>query len=115
MPGRSRSTLLRALSSLATIAIQGNLAESLLRCGTKSCGCHRDPARRHGPHLYLKFRTREGRSTGLYVPRSHEAEMRRAVAAWAELWQAVLELGQLNREALRARMRRKKQDERAAR
>jgi hypothetical protein len=43
----------------------------------------------------------------MYVPRSHEREMREAVAAWGRMWEAMLELSQNNREAFRARLRRR--------
>ena len=104
---RSRARLLRRLAHLATVAVPGTLVEVFLRCGTASCGCHRDPARRHGPHLYLKFRDPEGRATGLYVPRAHAAEVRRAAAAWTALWETSVAVGELNRQAVRQRLRRK--------
>jgi hypothetical protein len=43
----------------------------------------------------------------MYVPRSHEREMREAVEAWGRMWEAMLELSQNNREAFRARLRRR--------
>ena len=95
------------LSPLADIAVPGTLVEVYLRCGTASCRCHRDPERRHGPHLYLKFRSPKGHSTSLYVPRSHEEEARKAVAAWTELRAVIAEMGDRNREVLRERVRRK--------
>ena len=104
---RSQTALLRRLETLAEKAIQGTLVEVRLRCGTPSCGCHQDPARRHGPHLYLKFKDAEGRSTSLYIPRRHAREARRAVEAWGRMWQTMLVLGQRNRQALAKRMRRK--------
>jgi hypothetical protein len=33
--------------------IQGGLSETTRRCGNPNCACHRDPARRHGPNLYI--------------------------------------------------------------
>jgi|PlaIllAssembly_1097288.scaffolds.fasta_scaffold1722168_1 hypothetical protein len=104
---RLQTALLRQLDTLAQKAIQGTLVEVYLRCGTPSCGCHQDPARRHGPHLYLKFKDADGRSTSLYIPRSHAREARRAVEAWGRMWQVMLRLGQRNRRALARRMRRK--------
>jgi hypothetical protein len=104
---RSRAALLRRLTQLAAIAVPGTLVEVFLRCGTASCGCHRDPARRHGPHLYLKFRGADGRATSLYVPRAQAATARRAVQAWRALWDTSVAVGELNRQALRARARRK--------
>jgi len=104
---RSRTQLLRRIQALGQRAVQGTLVEVMLRCGTPSCGCHRDPARRHGPHLYLKFKNAEGRSTGLYIPRAHEREARRAVEAWAGMWETMLLLGQRNRADLAKRLRRR--------
>lgn len=105
---RSRAALLRRLIHLAEIAVSGTLVEVFLRCGTASCGCHRDPARRHGPHLYLKFRDADGRATSLYVPRAQAAAARRAAQAWSALWDTSMALGHLNRQALRTRLRRKR-------
>jgi len=105
---RLRAALLRRLTHLAEIAVPGTLVEVFLRCGTASCGCHRDPARRHGPHLYLKFRDPEGRATSLYVPRAQAAAARQAGQAWSALWDTSMALGHLNRQALRTRLRRKR-------
>lgn len=100
--------MLNRLARLAAAAAPGTLVESYLRCGTPSCGCHRDPARRHGPHLYIKYRSPGGRATAVYVPREHAAEARRAVAAWGELWQTMVALGERNLEGLRRAWRRRK-------
>jgi hypothetical protein len=43
----------------------------------------------------------------MYVPRSHEREVRKAVEAWGRMWETMLELSQQNREVLRKQMRRK--------
>lgn len=105
---RSKTVLLQRLSRLADLAVPGTLVEVFLRCGTASCVCHREPDRRHGPHLYLKFRTPQGRATSLYVPRAQAAAARQAVKAWSALWDTSMAVGHLNREALRTRVRRPK-------
>ena len=107
MVPRSTAKLLHQLQALGDHAIQGNLVDVMVTCGTATCGCHKDPSRRHGPHLYLRFRDLNGRSRSMYVPRSHEKEMREAVEAWGRMWQLMLELSQMNREALRERLRRR--------
>lgn len=107
MTPRPPARLLRRLQDLAQRALQGSLVEVMLRCGTPSCACHRDKSRRHGPHLYLKFRNAERRSTSLYIPRSHQREARRAVQAWSRMWQTLLQLSQRNRQAFSKRLRRK--------
>lgn len=107
---KSRTTLLRNLTELAELGMQGSLVETFMRCGTKTCGCQTDKTRRHGPHLYLKFKTSEGKSTALYVPRSHEKEIRKAVGAWSELWETMVLLSEQNREELRDRLRRRRDE-----
>ena len=104
----AKNKTLKRLQVLAGRALQGTLVEVMLRCGKPSCGCQKDPARRHGPHLYLKFRNEKGRSTGLYIPRSHEREVRQAVEAWSLMWESMVESSHENREALRQRLGRRR-------
>ena len=96
------------LLRLAAMAVQGVLSETTRTCGNPSCACHHDPSGRHGPHLYLTFRTREGRSSALYVPRENEPMVRKAVEAWAQLWETIVEISHQNREALGGSMRRRR-------
>jgi len=104
---KNRKTLFRQIQHLATTAVQGGLSETTRTCGNPTCACHQDPPRRHGPHLYLTFRTPEGRSSALYVPREHEQRVRQAVQAWAQLWATLVELSRQNREALGHSLRRR--------
>lgn len=104
---RTRKTLLPRLQRLAATAVQGGLSETTRTCGNPACACHQDPARRHGPHLYLTFRAPDGRSSALYVPREHEQRVRKAVQAWAQLWKTIVETSHENREALGRSMRRR--------
>ena len=103
------------LLRLAALAVQGGLSETTRTCGNPSCACHHDPNRRHGPHLYLTFRTREGRSSALYVPCENEPRVRKAVEAWAELWETIVEISHRNREALGGSMRRRRSRSRGSR
>lgn len=95
----SRQTLLRQLLATTRIMVQGGLSETTRTCGNPNCACHRDPARRHGPHLYLTFR-RGGKSSSLYLPPEHAAAVKEARAAWARFWQLGCELASLNRARL---------------
>lgn len=90
--------------------MQGSLSEVFLPCGKKTCACQVDRERWHGPHLYLKFKTPEGKQTSIYVPRSHEKEVRQAAEAWCELWDTIVALSDQNREELRERVRRRKDE-----
>ena len=104
---RKRETLFPRLHRLAATAVQGGLSETTRTCGNPACACHQDPARRHGPHLYLTFRTPDGRSSALYVPREHEPTVRKAVESWAQLWETIVEISQRNRDVLARSMRRR--------
>ncbi len=103
-----KTRLLQRLQTLGENAVPGSLTEVMLRCGKTACGCRTDPNRLHGPHLYLKFRNEEGRSTSLYIPRSHEEEVRRGVEAWSKMREAVSELGHQNRKALANQLRQRR-------
>jgi hypothetical protein len=83
--------------------VQGGLSETTRRCGNRNCICHRDPAQRHGPHLYLTYRS-EGKSCALYVPHEHAEQARQAQAAWKEFWDVACALAAKNREQLREHM-----------
>lgn len=108
---RKSKTLFSRLQRLATTAVQGGLSETTRTCGNPTCACHRDPARRHGPHLYLTFRTPDGRSSALYVPREHETTVRKAVEDWAQLWETIVEISHRNREALGRSLRRREENQ----
>jgi hypothetical protein len=104
---RKSKTLIPRLQRLARTAVQGGLSETTRTCGDAACACHQDPARRHGPHLYLTFRAPDGRSSALYVPCEHEPTVRQAVKDWAQLWETIVAISHRNREALSRLMRRR--------
>ena len=100
---QSKQQLLRRLLKTSQLMVQGGLSETTRRCGNRNCICHRDPSQRHGPHLYLTYRS-ENKSRALYVPHEHAEQARRAQAAWKEFWEVACALAAENREQLRQRM-----------
>ena len=100
---QSKQQLLRRLLKTAQLMVQGGLSETTRRCGNRNCICHRDSAQRHGPHLYLTYRS-EGKSRALYVPHAHAEQARQAQAAWKEFWEVACAVAAQNREQLRERM-----------
>lgn len=98
----SKKEILRKLLRAAACMVQGGLSETTRRCGKPNCACARDPKQRHGPHLYVTYRS-QGKSRGLYVPAERAGEARRAHAAWAEFWEAACALAARNREQLQHR------------
>ncbi|MGH8247872.1 MAG: DUF6788 family protein [Gammaproteobacteria bacterium] len=95
----SKQQLLRRLLRVAEGMVQGGLSETTRRCGNSGCICYRDPAQRHGPHLYLTYRS-EGKNRALYVPAEHADEIRQAQAAWKEFGEIVSAIVAVNRERL---------------
>jgi hypothetical protein len=99
---RTRDALLHQLSRLARRALFGSLSETYRTCGRPGCRCHQ--GHKHGPHLYVSFRGRDG-TTGYYVPQALAEPMRAGVAAWQELQQVLRQLAELNRQRLWERKR----------
>ena len=95
-----KQQLLRQLLAAAQTMVQGGLSETTRRCGNPGCICYRDDAQRHGPHLYLTYRS-EGKSCSLYVPAEHADQARQAQAAWKEFAEMAGVLAAENREQLR--------------
>jgi hypothetical protein len=94
-----RPQLLRQISQLAQAAIYGSLSETYRRCGNPDCRCHRGGPK-HGPHLYISYRGKTGKTTGYYVPQHAEAQIRQGVEAWSQLQDRLRELAALNKEHL---------------
>jgi hypothetical protein len=110
MPPRSnaprdpRERLLEEIGSLAEKAIFGTLSETYRTCGTPGCRCH-GPGPKHGPHLYISYRTDAGKTGGFYVPKAAQEEVRAGVAAWQALQQRLRELADLTRDQVLATAR----------
>ena len=88
---------MRQLQRAARSMIQGALSELTRKCGDPACSCSQDPARRHGPHLYLTYRS-QGRSRSVYVPVAQAPALRQAHAAWVRFLQISTTLAARNRQ-----------------
>ena len=98
-PEQQRQQLLLEVQPLAERALFGALSETYRTCGTPSCRCHHGGPK-HGPHLYVSYRGEKGKTTGYYVPKAIQAEVRAGIAAWAKLQDHLRLIAQLNREHL---------------
>ena len=92
--------------------VQGSLSEITRQCGDPSCGCARDPAKRHGPHLYLKFNAK-GKTYSVYVPAQLAPVIKSAHAAWLRFQELGSKLSVANRERLLRDLAREKQARKA--
>ena len=93
----TRQRLLEEIEQAARRAIHGTLSESYRTCGNPRCRCHAQGPK-HGPHLYISYRGESGKTTGYYVPKAAENEMRRGVEAWNQLQTQLRQLSVLNKE-----------------
>ena len=94
-----RLQLLKQIRQLAQAAIYGSLSETYRRCGNPDCRCHHGGPK-HGPHLYISCRGKNGKTTGYYVPHYAEAQIRQGLDAWSQLQDHLRELAALNKERL---------------
>jgi hypothetical protein len=94
-----RLHLLKQIGHLAKTAIYGSLSETYRRCGNPDCRCHHGGPK-HGPHLYISYRGKNGKTTGYYVPNHAEAQIRQGLEAWSQLQDRLRELATLNKERL---------------
>ena len=93
----TRQRLLEEIEQLARRAIHGTLSESYRTCGNPRCRCHA-LGPKHGPHLYISYRGERGKTSGYYVPKAAESEVRRGVEAWSQLQTRLRQLAALNKE-----------------
>lgn len=105
---RSKDDLISDLGQVTQSMIQGSLSEITRQCGDPSCACSHDPARRHGPHLYLKFNT-EGKTYSVYVPPDQAPVIKSAHSAWLRFQQIGAQISAENRERLLRNLKREKQ------
>ena len=94
---RSKDRLIHELAESAQSMVQGSLSEMTRQCGDPSCACADDPARRHGPHLYLKFNA-EGKTHSVYVPSEQGEVLKSAHRAWLRFQELGSEVAAGNRE-----------------
>ena len=95
----ARLRLLSQIKQLAQGAIYGSLSETYRRCGNPNCRCHHGGPK-HGPHLYISYRGKTGKTSGYYVPQYLEAQIHQGVDAWSKLQDCLRELAAFNKERL---------------
>ncbi len=108
----SKEDAIQRLEQAAQSMVQGSLSEVTRQCGDPSCACAHDPARRHGPHLYLKF-TAEGKARSVYVPPHLAQAIRSAHADWQRFLELGGQISARNRAQLLRELRREKQKAKA--
>src|SRR3984893_16772756 len=110
----SKDKLLHQLEQAAAAMVQGSLSDPPRKCVDPSCACAHDPASRHGPHLYFRYKD-EGKVHSVYVPAELSESVRGAQEAWHEFQQIGTEISTDNRERLLSSLEREEQLTRAKR
>jgi hypothetical protein len=105
---RSKDRLIDELAATAQSMVQGSLSEMTRQCGDPSCACAHDPARWHGPHLYLKFNA-EGKTHSVYVPSEQGKALKSAHRDWLRFQQLGTAISAGNRERFLRALQREKQ------
>ncbi len=111
---RSKDGLITEIALAAQSMVQGSLSELTRQCGDPSCACAYDAARRHGPHLYLKFNA-EGKTHSVYVPAEQAEAIKGAHHAWLRFQEVAVQISASNRERLLHALEREKQKVKALR
>src|SRR5438128_8476406 len=94
-----KDKVIQELEQAIQSMVQGSLSESTRQCGDPSCACAHDPASRHGPHLYFRYRA-EGQVNSVYGPAELGESVRDAREACHEFQQIGAEISAENRERL---------------
>lgn len=110
----SKDSRIQELVQTAQSMVQGSLSELTRQCGDPSCACAHDPARRHGPHLYLKFNA-EGKVHSVYVPPEQGAALKSAHRAWLRFQALGGEVSAQNRAQFLRALKREKERAKAKR
>jgi len=102
-----RQELIQQVTELAGLVIFGSLSEMYRTCGSPGCRCHRTGPK-HGPQLQVVYRGESGKSSGYYVPIAAQADIRKGVAAWRAIQEAIRELAGINKDEILERARSEK-------
>lgn len=102
-----RLELIQQVTELAALVIFGSLSEMYRTCGSPGCRCHRTGPK-HGPQLQVVYRGESGKSSGYYVPIAAQADIRKGVAAWRAIQEAIRELAGINKDEILERARSEK-------
>ena len=79
------------------------------RCGNPKCKRCRERGGSHGPFMNAAYRE-GGKTKGFYVPVGHKDEVEVAHKAWLRFREIGNEIGNINREILRSKLKDKRKE-----
>ena len=98
---KQRDVAVTKLRELAPKLLFGSSSETYRTCGNKNCRCH-STGPKHGPHMYVNYKGENGRTTGYYVPKAMQEQVKDGLASWRELQALAKEVAQLNKQIMDA-------------
>jgi len=105
---RSKEGSITEMADAAQTMVSGSLSEVTRQCGDPSCACAWDPARRHGPHLYLKF-SAEGKAYSVYIPPGDQQTLKASHQVWLRFQEIAGQVAADNRQRFLRSLDRHKQ------
>lgn len=98
---QQRDKAIERLHELASHLLIGSASETYRTCGNPGCRCH-STGPKHGPHMYVNYKGADGRSTGYYVPKAMQEQVRAGLEAWREFQAVAKRVAKLNEEIMQA-------------
>lgn len=95
-----KQAIVEALPCLAEV-LRGSLFERGIRCGKSSCRCARG---QEHPSTYLGVSLKGGKTVQITVPAQLLKRVEGMVRNYSELWVALEEISEINRQLLRKRL-----------
>jgi hypothetical protein len=95
-----KQVLMEALPSLREV-MRGSLFERGIRCGKSSCRCARG---QEHPSTYLGVSLKGGKTVQITVPAQLVERVEEMVRNYSEVWAALEEISEINRQLLRKRL-----------
>ena len=111
---KGKIALITEIELAAQSMVQGSLSELTRQCGVPTCACASDRARRHGPHLYLKFNA-DDKAHSVYIPPGHGETIKQAHGAWLRFQESGVQIAAGNRERFLRALQRDKEAAKAQR
>ena len=76
----------------------GSVVKQYMFCGKATCGCHRDPQKKHGPYYYLSYKE-GGRSQYKYLGKAEGPGVEQA-RNYQVFQRGMAQLGRMHREII---------------
>lgn len=84
--------------------LEGSLVKRMLTCGKKSCRCHNDPNKRHGPYYQLTWK-RKGKTVSQFISESLATQYQQWIENRKQLTKTLEKMYGISRKAIDIRVK----------